>query len=145
VVYYARPIFRIVRSKGTKRIRFANAQVERIAPHTRSELLVFLALSLSAGLCEEFVFRGYLLWAFRPPLGLWGAAGFALVVFAAAHAYQGLQGVLATAIVGAVMTLVVLVFDSLLPAMILHALIDINQGLLGWLVLREVSGAGDTQ
>jgi membrane protease YdiL (CAAX protease family) len=142
-IAYGRPIVRIARSKRRRRIQFGNPQVARIAPHTRSELGWWLALSLTAGFCEEFVFRGYLLWAFEPKLGLWGAAGVALVIFVAAHAYQGVTGVVPVAIVGALLTLTVLAFQSLLPAMVLHAVIDVTQGLLAWFAFRAIQGDGD--
>jgi CAAX protease family protein len=132
-----RTVLRIARSKRPKRIKLGNPHVEKFAPHTRSELGWWVALSLSAGLCEEFIFRGYLIWAFQPMLGLWGAAASSVVVFAVAHAYQGAKGILATGIVGSLLSLVVLFSGSLLPAMALHALVDIGQGLIAWLVLRE--------
>jgi membrane protease YdiL (CAAX protease family) len=119
-----------------------NPHVERLSPHTRSELSWWVAVSLSAGFCEEFIFRGYLIWAFQPVLGLWGAAGFSVVVFAAAHAYQGAKGILATGVVGSLLTLVVLISGSLWPAIALHALTDIGAGLVAWLAFRKVQGAG---
>jgi membrane protease YdiL (CAAX protease family) len=120
----------------------AHPHVENLVPHTRSELGWWVAASLSAGFCEEFIFRGYLIWAFQPVFGLWGAAALSVVVFAAAHAYQGANGVLATGAIGSLLTLVVLISGSLLPAMALHALADIGQGLVAWLVLRGVQGEG---
>jgi membrane protease YdiL (CAAX protease family) len=102
-----------------------------------------VAVSLSAGFCEEFIFRGYLIWVFQSLLDLWGAAALSLVVFALAHAYQGVKGILSTGIVGSLLTLVVLIFGSLLPAIALHALIDIGSGLLAWLALRRAQGEGD--
>ena len=137
----ARTAVRIARSK--KRIKMGIPHVEKLSPHTRSELVWWVALSLSAGFCEEFIFRGYLILAFQPMLGLWGAAVFSVVVFALAHAYQGAKGVLATGVVGSLLTLVVLISGSLLPAMALHALVDIGQGLVAWLALRKVQGEGD--
>ena len=142
-ITYARTVVRIARSKRPRRTKMGNAHVERLAPHTRSELGWWVAVSLSAGFCEEFIFRGYLIWAFQPVFGLWGAAAFSVVGFAAAHAYQGAKGFLATGVVGSLLTFVVLMFGSLLPAMALHALVDIAQGLVAWLVLREVSREGD--
>jgi membrane protease YdiL (CAAX protease family) len=133
----AQPVLRIARSKRTKRIKLAPA-VERLAPHTQTELAWWMALSLSAGFGEEFVFRGYLIWLFRPFIGLWGAAALSVVMFALAHAYQGVKGIVATGVVGALLTLVVLVIGSLWPAIALHALIDIGQGLLAWVALRGV-------
>lgn len=93
---------------------------------------------MSAGFCEELIFRGYLIWAFQPVFGLWGSAAFSVVVFAAAHAYQGARGVLATGAVGTALTLVVLISGSLWPAIALHALTDIGEGVVAWLALRKM-------
>jgi membrane protease YdiL (CAAX protease family) len=109
-------------------------------PRTRGELSWFVALSVTAGVCEEFVFRGYLIWVFHPFFGLWGAAAVSLLVFAAAHAYQGAGGALKSGLLGALLTAVMMAFGSLLPAIVLHALIDIASGVVAWLVLREVPG-----
>ena len=107
-------------------------------PHTRAELAWWLVLSASAGICEEFIFRGYLIWLLQSVLGLWGAATVSLVAFSAAHAYQGAKGVLAVGIVGGMLTLIVLALGSLVPAMAVHVLIDAGEGLVAWLALREV-------
>jgi membrane protease YdiL (CAAX protease family) len=95
-------------------------------------------VSLSAGFSEELIFRGYLIWAFQPLLGLWGAAALSLVVFAAAHAYHGAAGALAAGVVGAFLTLMVVILGSLWPAVAAHLLIDLQQGFAAWLVLQEV-------
>ena len=143
-VAYARPGLRIVRRKRPRRVKMAGPHVERLVPRTRSELGCWMATSLSAGFCEEFIFRGYLIWVFQSLLGLWGAAALSVVVFALAHAYQGVQGILSTGIVGGLLTLIVLIFGSLWPAIALHALIDIGSGLVAWLALRQVHGEGAT-
>lgn len=136
-IVQSRPVIRIGRSASQKRIKIGSAHAAMLSPHTRPELLWWIALSLSAGFCEEFVFRGYLIWVFQPWLGLWGASALSVVVFALAHAYQGGKGILATGAIGLFLTLVVLGFGSLWPAIVLHALIDIAQGLLAWVVLRR--------
>jgi CAAX protease family protein len=140
---HARSVARIARSKRSRRIKMGNPHVEKLSPHTRSELGWWVVLSLSAGCCEEFIFRGYLIWAFQPVFGLWGAAALSVVVFAMAHAYQGAKGVLATGVVGSLLTLIVLILGSLLPAMALHSLIDIGQGVVASLAFRKVQGEGD--
>lgn len=106
-------------------------------PHTRAELAWFTALSLTAGFCEELAFRGYLVWVAQPFIGLWGAAAASCIVFALAHSYQGSGGVLRTGLVGALLMAIVLTSGSLLPAIAVHALIDVAQGVVAWLVLRE--------
>ncbi len=142
VITYARTAVRIARSKRATRIKMGGPDVEKLSPHTRSELGFWVALSLSAGFCEEFVCRGYLIWVFQPVLGLWGAAAFSVVVFGVAHAYQGVKGILTTGVVGGLLTLVVLISGSLWPAIALHALTDIGAGLVAWLALRRMQGAG---
>ena len=141
VITYARTATRIARSKRATRIKMGGPDVEKLSPHTRAELGFWVALSLSAGFCEEFIFRGYLIWVFQPVLGLWGAAAFSVVVFGVAHAYQGVKGILTTGFVGSLLTLVVLIAGSLWPAIALHALTDIGTGLVAWLALRRMQGA----
>lgn len=132
----AATIVRLARLRRRKRVKMRSQSTVH-APHTRRELAWWSAVSLSAGFSEELIFRGYLIWAFQPLLGLWGAAALSLVVFAAAHAYQGAGGVLAVGVVGAFLTLVVLIFGSLWPAVAMHLLIDLQQGFAAWLVLQN--------
>jgi hypothetical protein len=121
-----------------RRVKIAvTPDVERLAPHSTPELRRWVALSLSAGLCEEFVFRGYLIWAFQPLLGVWGAAALSVAAFAAVHSYQGAKGALAVGGLGAAFTVVTLAFGSLLPAIALHAIVDIGEGLVAWAVFRR--------
>lgn len=138
--WYARTLAKVLRIPPSKRAGLRNqlGDLAVVLPHTRSELAWFVALSLSAGLCEEFVFRGYLIWVFQPRLGLWGAALLSVVAFGVAHAYQGTRGIVTTGIFGALFTAVVLLFCSLWPAIVLHALVDAGQGTVSWLVLRPV-------
>jgi membrane protease YdiL (CAAX protease family) len=134
-IIYGRSIRRIARSK---RIKVGDPRVFQLSPQTNAELASFMALSLSAGVCEEFVFRGFLISAFQPLIGLWGAAAVSVVVFALAHAYEGTRGIISTGLVGLFFTLVVLVLGSLLAAMVIHVLIDVAEGLVAWLAVRKM-------
>jgi hypothetical protein len=137
-IFYARSVARITRARRSNRRIKVPENAARRAPHTRAELAWWVALSVSAGCCEEFIFRGYLIWVLQPALGLWFAAAASLVVFAAAHAYQGAKGVVAVAVAGGLLTLIVLVFGSLVPAMAVHMLVDAGEGLVAWHALRDV-------
>ena len=87
------------------------------------------------------MYRGFFICVFAPWLGWWGAAALSVPFFAAAHFYQGWQGIVRTALAGAFFTGVVAVFESLWPAIALHALIDFGSGAMAWLALRdEVDG-----
>jgi membrane protease YdiL (CAAX protease family) len=100
-----------------------------LLPRSRQERTVFALLAVTAGICEEFVVRGfgiaYLHW-------LWpGAPRLAVIVITAAvfglgHLYQGLRGVVVTGLVGAFFAWLVLSTGSLVPAMVLHALLDLR-------------------
>ena len=51
------------------------------------------------------------------------------------------RGVIKTAIAGAGLTLIAVLTRSLIPGMIVHALIDIGSGTLGYRILRHESPA----
>jgi membrane protease YdiL (CAAX protease family) len=115
--------------------------VTDMMPRTRADLSWFVGVSLTAGFCEEFLFRGYVIWALARWLGWWGAAALSLALFASGHAYQGWNGAVRTAVVGAVYTLVLALCGSLWPGIVLHALADVSSGIMAWLALREVEAA----
>jgi len=114
-----------------------------VLPHTRTDMYWWSGVSLTAGFCEEFLYRGYFVWVFSPWLGWWGAAALSLSFFAIGHLYQGWNGVLRTGMVGALFTLVVAIFGSLWPAIALHALHDLGSGMMAWVALRERPARGD--
>ena len=108
-----------------------------IIPRTRAELRSFVALSVTAGICEELLFRGYAMWVFRPALGLWGAAVVSVVLFGIGHAYQGRTGAVRATVIGALATALAIGFGSIIPGMIMHAIVDIGGGTLGYSLLRD--------
>lgn len=117
-------------------------EITAVIPHTRTEMYWFGGVALTAGFCEEFLFRGYFIWVFRPWLGWWGAGALSLLIFASAHAYQGWNGALRTGVVGLLFTLVVAITHSLWPAIVLHFLLDLGMGIIAWLALREGQSTG---
>ena len=142
--YYAYAVVSLARSSDERAsLRQQIGKLDTVLPHTRTDLYWFGGVSLTAGFCEEFLYRGYFILAFSPWLGWWGAAALSLPFFAVGHLYQGWNGVLRTGIVGALFTLVVAIFGSLWPAIALHALSDLGSGVIAWLALREGSATGD--
>jgi membrane protease YdiL (CAAX protease family) len=150
-VSYARTAARVAHSpRAQASVRKQFGELSALLPHTRGELYRFVVVSLTAGFCEEFLFRGYFIWTFESWLGWWGAAALSAPFFAALHAYQGRGGVIRTGIVGVILTLVVAIFGSLLPAIALHSVVDIGSGGIAWFALRkepeklDVVGVGES-
>ena len=111
--------------------------IAALLPHSPGERNAFMPLSLTAGVCEELVARGYVLWFIGAWTGPWVALVLSSALFGLGHAYQGRSGVVKTGLVGLVMGLVYLGTGSLLPGMVLHTLIDVGSGIAGYALLRE--------
>jgi membrane protease YdiL (CAAX protease family) len=118
--------------------------LESMLPHTRSELALFRGLSVTAGVCEELLFRGFLIWYFGNYTGLIQAALLSSLAFGIGHAYQGPRGIALTALVGTFMSAVYLLTGSLLLPMLIHAAMDLHVGSLGFRLFgTPASGTGE--
>jgi len=116
--------------------------IARILPRTPNEHAAFKGLSLSAGITEEIIFRGYLIWAFSQIVPVWAASGLALIAFVLGHLYQdSLSGLLRVAGMGAVFTALYLLTGSLLAPVLLHCVVDLTSGSMTYRALREVEPA----
>jgi membrane protease YdiL (CAAX protease family) len=111
-------------------LRRRMGRLELMLPHTREELALFLKLSLTAGICEELLYRGYLIWYLSHWLPIYPAAALASLLFGIGHLYQGWRGVLTTGFVGAFLSAVYLLTGSLYAGMVFHALMDAHSGQL---------------
>jgi CAAX protease family protein len=91
----------------------------------REKLWALFGLAPTAGLCEEFLYRGFLL----AEMTAWfHSAGWGVVVssaaFGLAHTYQGLNGMVRAGLLGALLAWPVVHLGSLYPSMAAHFLID---------------------
>ena len=119
------------------KVRSKLAYGEPLLPHTEAERRRFHRVSITAGICEETLFRGFLLWYFAVWVGVWPAAVLSSIVFGLGHAYLGVRQIPNTALIGMAMATLVIASGSLWPAMLLHAAIDWNSGEIGFHVLNE--------
>ncbi|MGH8378893.1 MAG: CPBP family intramembrane glutamic endopeptidase, partial [Gammaproteobacteria bacterium] len=99
---------------------------------------VFL-LAPTAGICEEFIYRGFLLSLLAMLLHSTGwAVAISSAAFGVAHPYQGWRGMARAALLGALLAWPVVRLGSLLPSMIAHFLVDaVSLGWLGPATLRR--------
>lgn len=111
----------------------ASPGLDDILPRTPAEYHRFKWLAVTAGITEEILFRGFLIWLLSFWVDPWTAGGLALIPFVVAHVYQESAAALVkVAIAGGVMTVLYLVSGSLLAPIILHAAIDLANNTMAW-------------
>jgi uncharacterized protein len=103
-----------------------------VLPRRLLDVLLWIAVSISAGISEEFAFRGYLQRQFGALTGSrWLGLVLQAVVFGIAHAYEGMRAAMQIVVFGLLFGLVALRRKSLRAGMIGHAWADIMSGLFG--------------
>ena len=103
-----------------------------LLPRTREERHYAAAAAVTAGVCEELLYRGFFIAAGVLLLDLsieWAAVASA-VIFLVAHVYQGWRGLLVLAGTVVVFTILYVRTGSLLLPVVLHALVDLRALLL---------------
>lgn len=117
--------------------------IKEFLPHTSQERLLWLFVSITAGICEEIIFRGFLPWYFLylgPFLGFQisylAAVLLSTILFGCVHLYQGWKGVLMTALAGGVLVCIYAYTGSLILPIVVHILIDVRIILLAPTILK---------
>jgi CAAX protease family protein len=95
--------------------------IQSMLPRGALEIACWILLSITAGIAEEILFRGYLQRRF-------GVIPQALI-FGAAHAYQGLRAVLVITLYGLFFGVVAKRYLSIVPGIIAHAWTDLAAGV----------------
>lgn len=102
-----------------------------LAPQGIFESIFWVALSATAGICEETIFRGYLqrqfvAWTRSAPAGVILSA----LLFGAGHIYQGVKATVVIAVYGLMFGILAEARQNLRPGMITHAWHDAITGLI---------------
>lgn len=117
-----------------------NAGLETIkvlAPRSGAEFICWIALSCTAGFCEELMFRGYLQKQLFAITGkLWLAVALQAVLFGSIHLYQSWRGAVSITVYGALFGVLAVMRKSLRPGMIQHAGQDTLMGIILGLLLK---------
>jgi len=108
------------------------ALAERILPQSNRELIPFFALAVTAGLCEEFLYRGFAMTALtRAGLPTFIVILFSALIFGLAHLYQGRSGFVSTLILGLLFGFARILLGSLVPVIAWHMAVDVVAGVAG--------------
>lgn len=115
----------------------------RLFPRSTTELAIYILLALTAGFCEEFIFRGFVMAVLlRAGLAAWVVVLLSSLMFGIAHLYQGKGGSGGTTLVGVLFAVVRITYHSLIPVIAWHAALDIAAGLAGRKYITTSSGGG---
>jgi membrane protease YdiL (CAAX protease family) len=111
-------------------------------PRNSKEKVFFSALAFTAGVSEEFLYRGFVYTAFYRAVVNYGPPGSIAGVlsslwFSLAHLYQGRRGLITTFVVGLILVSVRIWTGSLIPVIVAHAAIDLVAGLYASKILQR--------
>lgn len=122
----------------------SNSRLRQISimlmPSSLIEALVFAALAITASLCEEFLYRGFVYAVLDR-----GTHSFAFAIvgsslmFSVAHLYQGRRGLISTFVLGLIFAATRFWVGNLVPAVAGHLAVDLMAGYLGPRYLRKNS------
>jgi membrane protease YdiL (CAAX protease family) len=114
-------------------------------PQTDRDYRHFVGLSITAGIVEEILYRGFVLWYLLQVMPVWAAIAVSAVAFGLGHSYQGAAGVARVTLVGIAFGIFYVVTGSIWLPMLAHAVLDILQGALIVEVLRNDGDAAAPQ
>ncbi len=106
-------------------------------PHSQQDFRLFVGLSITAGIVEEIVYRGFVLWYLALFMPLWVAAVVSSVAFGLGHSYQGATGALRCGLLGLALATLYIVSGSIWLPIVAHALLDVIQGATVLEMLRS--------
>jgi len=107
------------------------SEMSALTPQGLSGAVLWIVLSVSAGICEELVFRGYLQRQFAALTNNWaGGIVFSALIFSVGHLYEGALRASVIGIFGIMLGTLAYVRRSLAPGVIAHILQDLIAGLL---------------
>lgn len=116
---------------GAARLDDVRRQLGFLVPRSNLELVLWFALSITAGICEEVVFRGYLQRQFGAwTRNAWLGIALSAIIFGAGHGYQGPKRMFLIAIYGCMFGVLAHLRRTLRPGMIAHGFHDIFTGLV---------------
>lgn len=123
--------------EGRDKFREQVGELDLFLPRNGNELGRFYGLSLTAGIVEEVLWRGFMIWYLSMFMPIWAAAVVSSIGFGVAHAYQGVRNMPQITLVGGVFALLFVLSGSLWLPMAMHAAVDMFQGRLAYDIVSK--------
>ena len=120
--------FRTTDKESAEKLVSQLGHLETMLPRNGNELAKFYGVSVTAGIVEEALWRGVLIWYLSQYMPFWAAAAISTIGFAVGHSYQGIAHLPGILIIGAVFTGLYVLTGSIWLPVILHILVDVLQG-----------------
>lgn len=142
VLYLAETISELTSAQSRQKAAEELRDNLRFLPETGEEFFHYLFLAISAGICEEIIYRGFFIRYFQvvfidmDPSGT-VAILLPAVIFGVVHLYQGWEAVIKVSAMAILFGYVFIHTNSLWPLIAIHIGIDFLGGLLGWALLRK--------
>lgn len=108
-----------------------------ILPQSSSDFRQFAGVSITAGIVEEVLYRGFTFWYLAEFLPIWAVVIVSSVAFGLGHSYQGVGGMIRVTLIGLAFGLFYVWTGSIWLPMIAHVILDILQGAALVEILRN--------
>ena len=112
-------------------------KIAQFLPQSDRELRIFFSVSITAGIVEETVYRGFVLWYLAQVMPLWASVIVSSVAFGLGHSYQGANGATRAGLIGLAFAILYVGTGSIWLPIVAHALLDILQGAALYELLRQ--------
>lgn len=111
-------------------------------PENGPEFLHYIILAITAGICEELVFRAYFIRYFQVLFGQQDPSStlaivLAAVVFGLAHTYQGWKTVVKITAMAVFFGFLFVHTGSIWVLIVIHILVDVIGGAIAWWLLQS--------
>lgn len=127
---------RMERSDQARRLLYP---MRNLLPRTELERRRWVTVALTAGFCEELLFRGYLFFYLQSywSTSLYAAVVISTLLFALSHWYQGTANMIRVGLVGLLLGVVYAATASLFFPVVLHMLLDLGALSMGGIIASD--------
>jgi uncharacterized protein len=144
VFIYSIDLWWNVRQSKSNDDEVADKSMRSIIPLTRIDFQHYIFLAVAAGVCEEIIYRGFLIpyvmhWFSSLSFAQWIAIGLPALSFGISHLYQGWAAVVKIVIIAICLGTIFYYSESLIIVIVLHILIDLASGYVGMKTMSDPS------
>jgi membrane protease YdiL (CAAX protease family) len=127
LIYSWRSAFAMTQEQKDKQVNTLGDLVH-VLPQSHREYRHFVAISITAGIVEEILYRGFVFWYLAQVMPIWAVIAVSSIVFGIGHTYQGAGGVVRVTGIGIAFGIFYVLTGSIWLPILAHAIFDVLQG-----------------